>query len=110
MGRQRIGQRIAIVLRIGARARNGAHVDDYFDAGALQQIDELGDGAGRMPDREERMSHAPSATRPGARGFRRCCAAAGAVLCDTSVAVQKSASVLPQSDMRASEPKPHWIQ
>src|SRR5579871_136481 len=49
---QGLRQGLAVVLRIGARARNGAHVRDQFDLGALQQRYKFLEAPGRMSDRE----------------------------------------------------------
>jgi hypothetical protein len=42
-GRELVGEDVGIILRIGARARNGADVDDALDARATENLDELGD-------------------------------------------------------------------
>jgi MacB-like protein len=47
---ERLRQRVAIELRITARARHGAHVREAFDAVDAQQADEVFDGPGGMTD------------------------------------------------------------
>ena len=53
-GFERVGQGVLVVLRVGARARHGAHIGDELDLGGLQELDECGEGPGRVPDRKER--------------------------------------------------------
>src|SRR5258705_13919558 len=55
--RQRFGKRIEIVLRIRARARNGADVGHEVDLRCLEQVDELAHRPGGMSDSEERICH-----------------------------------------------------
>src|SRR5258705_5542926 len=59
--RQRFGKRIEIVLRIRARARNGADVGHEVDLRCLEQVDELAHRPGGMSDSEERICHFGSA-------------------------------------------------
>src|SRR5262245_3878062 len=55
--RQRLRQNIAIVLRIGARARDGSHIHHEPDLLRLEQVHELAHRTGRMSDGEERERH-----------------------------------------------------
>ena len=43
-------QRVGVELRIGAGARNRAHIDDQLDSDLLQQCDELDNRVRRMAD------------------------------------------------------------
>ena len=52
-GRQSGRQAVTIELRIGARARYRAHVDNEVDSGLPEQIDEFGNGSRRMAYGEE---------------------------------------------------------
>ena len=49
---QRMGQRVAVELRVMTRTRHGADVSDAFNAIGVQQGDELFYRQGRMPDGE----------------------------------------------------------
>src|SRR2546425_5662974 len=49
--RQRARERLAVKVRMAARARDAAHVDQLVHPGALEQFDQLGQRAGRVPDR-----------------------------------------------------------
>src|SRR5262249_60551332 len=55
--RQRFGKDLAVILRVGARARNGSDIGHEFDLLALQQVDEIAHRAGRMSDSEEWVGH-----------------------------------------------------
>jgi hypothetical protein len=57
------GQRVFVIIRIRARARNRSNIDDRLNARLLQQSDELLDRSCRMPDREKRKSHRDSFRR-----------------------------------------------
>src|SRR3569623_847847 len=50
-------QRVAIILRVGTRTRNGAHVHHQPHPGFIQQSDEFLDRSGRMSDGEKRLVH-----------------------------------------------------
>jgi hypothetical protein len=65
--RQRIGEAVAIELRIGPGSRHRPHVDDEIDAGLPEQIDEFGDCPGGMADGEECVRVSSSGMAPGAR-------------------------------------------
>ena len=49
-GGERCGKPIEIVLRVGARARDGAHVDHHRHLADTEQRHEVIDRAGRMAD------------------------------------------------------------
>ena len=51
---ERLRQRVLVVLRVGARARHGAHIGHELDLGAQKELGEDGEGPGRVPDRVER--------------------------------------------------------
>ena len=83
--RETVRQAIAIELRVGARARDRAHVDDEIDGRFPQQIDKCFDRPGRMADGEEcarasvrvqsRVNSRPSADlRPMMPASQRCAA------------------------------------
>lgn len=55
------GQRVVVKLRIGARHRHLADIDDPFDARGTQQGDELRKAAVGMADGEEWQRHCPLA-------------------------------------------------
>jgi hypothetical protein len=50
---QRSGERVSAVLRVPARAREPADVDQQLDVRRRQQLDQLVDRAGGMADGEE---------------------------------------------------------
>src|SRR3569623_3691574 len=50
-------QPVAIILRVGTRARNGTHVHHKRHFGIVQQLDELIDRSRRMPNGEEGLVH-----------------------------------------------------
>jgi two-component system sensor histidine kinase KdpD len=56
--RERSGERVPIVLRIGARAWSPTDIHDQLNLGGSKQIHELGDRARRMSDREKPGLHA----------------------------------------------------
>src|SRR5690349_6873044 len=57
-GRERGGERLAIVLRIAGRARHRAHVHDQANVRRRRKRDELLDRARRVTDGEEWLSYA----------------------------------------------------
>src|SRR5262249_37890664 len=63
------GKPIRVVLWIGARPRDGPHVDDETDIRILQQAHERLDRPGRMPDGKERVAHA--STQDASKACRR---------------------------------------
>jgi hypothetical protein len=46
-----------IELRVGARSRDGSHVDNEIDSGLLQQIGKFDDRPGRMAYGEKGIRH-----------------------------------------------------
>ena len=56
---KRSRQRVAIVLRVGARSRYGSDVGDERDLRLLQQVHEFREGPCRVSDREDGESHTP---------------------------------------------------
>lgn len=56
---KRSGQRVAIVLRVGARSRYGSDVGDERDLRLLQQVHEFREGPRRVADSEDGESHTP---------------------------------------------------
>ena len=70
---ERARKRVGIILGVGARARDGAHIDDQLDRAGTKELDELGDRAGRMADgvegdqrRRASSPECPPASRPPA--------------------------------------------
>ena len=57
MLRERLRERLAIILRVRPRARNTADVDYQADAGGVKQLDKLLDLPGGMTDGEEWRRH-----------------------------------------------------
>ena len=53
------GQRLAIVLRVGARSRDGSDVGNERDIRLHQQAREFREGPRRMADGEDGESHTP---------------------------------------------------
>ena len=49
--RELLRQHVGVELGVGARARDGADIDDQLDAAGAQQLDELGDASVGMADR-----------------------------------------------------------
>ena len=54
---QTLGQRVSIELRIGARARDRAHVDDVVDPDLLKQAGKFGHRTGGVTNGIERECH-----------------------------------------------------
>lgn len=57
-GRQSVGKRVLIELRIGSRPRNRSDIRDKINFGSTQQLDELLETSVGMADREEWKLHA----------------------------------------------------
>jgi hypothetical protein len=49
--RKRGGERVALELGVSPRARDGADVDQFLDAGGSQYGEQLVERSGRVPDR-----------------------------------------------------------
>ena len=62
-GRQSVGKRIFVELRIGSRPRNCSDVREKLNLGFSQQLDELLEASGGMADREEGKLHTPPSLR-----------------------------------------------
>ena len=61
--RQRVRQRIAVILRISARPRKGAHIYHEPHIGVFQQTNESVERPNRMPNCKERICHLCLASR-----------------------------------------------
>src|SRR5436190_13573531 len=68
--RERIGQGIGIELRVGARARHRAHIDEPLDSRLLEQHDQFARRAGRMAYREDRVAHCKVIVTPAKAGSK----------------------------------------
>jgi hypothetical protein len=55
--RQRFRKASLIELRVGARSRDGSHVDNEIDSGLPQQIGKFDDRPGRVAYGEKRVRH-----------------------------------------------------
>jgi hypothetical protein len=60
VGRQAVGQGIAVELRVRLGAWNGPDIHHETDVGLAQEIHELRNGSGGVPDGVERVCHAVS--------------------------------------------------
>ena len=56
-GRQSVGKRVLVELRIGSRPRNRSDIRDKINSDGPQQLDKLLEASVRMADREEGNLH-----------------------------------------------------
>lgn len=62
IGSERVGKRVLIELRIGARSWNRADINEFLDTRSAEEFGEFLDASVRVADGEERESHAGAFT------------------------------------------------